>query len=573
MKKITTLFVLLVFILSTVSAVAEQNAVSGEQPEVVAVSAKNVQEIDDEIPNSIMEKARNQDSVALCVRYLKNKYPDATAVRLNAICQRLKAQVAKGNIDKTDIAQARMLTAERLRAFANLDADKRKLLLNMKPEVRARLARLDNDKLQRLVNLDRAQLEKLKLMDRSRLKKLADKDPKEIKAALDKFRVKRINLQDLYRQREIAKNRLEIAKRRYNQAKERYEKAKENLEKARKEFRAAVEKGDEEAAVEHAKEYLLHVADIVINSLEKIKATTEEDDDLTEEEANEIIADLDEKIVKIEDLKDQVEAAQTKDEVKEAGIQIINAWKRMRHKIRLQAGRIIKSKVMDVLKRVEQLESRLDKALAKLEEQGYDVSDVDDLVDQFSSKIDSARDKFRDASDKFKEAHDLADNDNASQEEITNLVDEGKSLVKEAHNDLKEAHELFKEIVRKIKGIAGDDAETALEQSEENEVEVIEEIECTTDAECSENQVCEENECKDVEEEEIDDEKETEVEYEDLCEDNEGTWLEDYSECEYLSQEVCEENGGTFSECASACRHDSEAEICTLQCVPLCTFA
>ncbi len=58
------------------------------------------------------------------------------------------------------------------------------------------------------------------------------------------------------------------------------------------------------------------------------------------------------------------------------------------------------------------------------------------------------------------------------------------------------------------------------------------------------------------------------------CADSGGTWLEEYQECENASADWCqEESGGQFEECASACRHDPEAEMCTLQCVPVCGFA
>ena len=55
------------------------------------------------------------------------------------------------------------------------------------------------------------------------------------------------------------------------------------------------------------------------------------------------------------------------------------------------------------------------------------------------------------------------------------------------------------------------------------------------------------------------------------CEENGGTWLSNFNECEYISQTWCEENDGTFFECESACRNTG-AEICTLQCVPVCKF-
>lgn len=52
-----------------------------------------------------------------------------------------------------------------------------------------------------------------------------------------------------------------------------------------------------------------------------------------------------------------------------------------------------------------------------------------------------------------------------------------------------------------------------------------------------------------------------------------GTWLAEHQECEYISAEWCADQGGEFSECASACRHDPNAEICTMQCVQVCSFS
>ncbi|HLC96580.1 MAG TPA: eight-cysteine-cluster domain-containing protein [Candidatus Nanoarchaeia archaeon] len=56
------------------------------------------------------------------------------------------------------------------------------------------------------------------------------------------------------------------------------------------------------------------------------------------------------------------------------------------------------------------------------------------------------------------------------------------------------------------------------------------------------------------------------------CEAVEGTWLDQYKECEYISEADCTSLGGSFQECASACRHDPTAEICTMQCVPVCSL-
>lgn len=57
------------------------------------------------------------------------------------------------------------------------------------------------------------------------------------------------------------------------------------------------------------------------------------------------------------------------------------------------------------------------------------------------------------------------------------------------------------------------------------------------------------------------------------CQTNGGNWLDDYQECENANQYWCEKNNGKFFSCESACRHNSDAEICTKQCVPVCKFA
>jgi len=56
-----------------------------------------------------------------------------------------------------------------------------------------------------------------------------------------------------------------------------------------------------------------------------------------------------------------------------------------------------------------------------------------------------------------------------------------------------------------------------------------------------------------------------------LCDRYDGNWLADHKECEYISPQQCSLMGGEFSECESACRHNPAAEICTLQCVLVCS--
>ena len=56
------------------------------------------------------------------------------------------------------------------------------------------------------------------------------------------------------------------------------------------------------------------------------------------------------------------------------------------------------------------------------------------------------------------------------------------------------------------------------------------------------------------------------------CKNLGGKWISDAQECENISKENCDKLGGDFNECASACRNDPNAEICTMQCVLVCSF-
>lgn len=57
-----------------------------------------------------------------------------------------------------------------------------------------------------------------------------------------------------------------------------------------------------------------------------------------------------------------------------------------------------------------------------------------------------------------------------------------------------------------------------------------------------------------------------------LCNSKGGQWSEKVRECLGVDKNVCQSIGGQFNECASACRNNPEAEICTMQCVQVCSI-
>lgn len=62
------------------------------------------------------------------------------------------------------------------------------------------------------------------------------------------------------------------------------------------------------------------------------------------------------------------------------------------------------------------------------------------------------------------------------------------------------------------------------------------------------------------------------LQHKESCEAAGGNWLSAYRECEGIGQSWCEQEMGRWNECASACRHDPDAEMCIMVCVPVCGF-
>lgn len=50
-----------------------------------------------------------------------------------------------------------------------------------------------------------------------------------------------------------------------------------------------------------------------------------------------------------------------------------------------------------------------------------------------------------------------------------------------------------------------------------------------------------------------------------------GEWDSLNGECLGVDANICQEIGGEWNDCASACRNDPKAEVCTMQCVQVCS--
>ncbi len=318
-------------------------------------------------------------------------------------------------------------------------------------------------------------------MSRAQQKGILAMENESALQAMEKFSLKPINKSMMFKKRIIAANRLRQAEQNYLRARQNYLKSLNSYRQVKTQFLEAKERLREckdvdseecnelrERAQNHSREMVINSANMIIEHLNKIKEKVESSETMDTERAEEIISEIDGYISELEDAIAQAEAAETKDEIKDAAKTVSKIWIRIRNRERLHAASVVKARVWGIMKRSEHLEERLDSTLANMEEQGINVEDIDAKVDEFSAKIEQAKDKYEQAQDLMDGAYLEED-----KEKLKEIVDEAKQLINEAHELLKEAHALLVEIVKDIKSAGGEI--TPEEETEEEEYEVVEE--------------------------------------------------------------------------------------------------
>lgn len=472
-KKLTSLFVLMIFILSIVPlAIAEDATTTGSG-------------------DGTTEEVDSIETPPVRARAVK-PVPALTAAKVNAV---RKAEI-KEEVKETT------------RELAMLRAVK-----NAAPAVKEKLNSLSDE-----------EKDKLKLMTREKLKEMSKLSADKIKTALQNKVVVKVKEENLYRKRVVAEEKLKAAEKRYQNAKENLAKARNSYEKRKNQFNELKDQikacegvdSDECTALEaeilaEAKALVIDSADVAVNNLEQVKERVNQNDDISDEDAEDIIADLDAAIKELEDAKADAEAAVTKEEVQEAARIVNSVWKRIRLHAENYAVRLANAKVGEIVVRSEHLESRLECILDSLEEQGIEVEDLQTKVDKFSELIDLADTKFGEGKALYEEAKALRTNDatDADKEKIKELSRQARELVKEAHKALQDAHRVLTEILKDIRSAGGkltgscnavdEDGNLTL-VVDENEAEDIEEVESDDSDDSSD-----EDETDEEDEEEIDD--------------------------------------------------------------------
>jgi len=324
--------------------------------------------------------------------------------------------------------------------------------------------------------------EKIGKLDRARLKECLN-NTDDCKEKLKGMKVIKEKVKDHLRQREIAKDKLLEAQNKFLKAMDKYLEAKNWQLRAQNEFKGLKLKLAEckvnntncteleNKTFEKAQEDLLAIADRLIQHLEKVKSRVESAENLNATEAQKAIDKIDDLISKLEDAKDDVDAADTQAELKAAAQLIRDAWKEIQSSIFQYAEEVIHSRVGEIFARSELLETKLEAVVEKLKAKGINTTQIEGKLDNFSAKINDARTKMTQANKLFDEAKDLRESGNKTG--AKDKLEEAKNLTLEAHQDLKDAHAILQDLVHMInqKGESFNPDEV----NEDEDVEIVQE--------------------------------------------------------------------------------------------------
>ena len=345
------------------------------------------------------------------------------------------ADLKQENIDKlVELRQDRMdkiseLKEEKIEKLTDLRRERLAKLTDLKQEKLDKLAELREDNLRRLTALTKDKLEqlsqdltdeemaKLSHFRQAEINELAKQKREDLKRRLESVKLVTKQKIDLFRERAITAERLAKAKEKYADAQEDFANLQKAYDKRRNDLveqkqlreRYCRENPDsarcDEATTEvvnTGKNFLEDATLRAIKHFEKLQAKIESSDDISEERAQAMLTELDGIIMRLTDLLNDIRVAESRERLNELAKDLRELWNNVKYKGVVQANKVIQSKLSDLIKRADYTGERIDSAIAELENNGVDVSELNELLEKYYDFIAKAR-SFYDESNSLRD--------------------------------------------------------------------------------------------------------------------------------------------------------------------------
>ncbi len=253
----------------------------------------------------------------------------------------------------------------------------------------------------------------------------------------------------------------------YKNVQEEYQTSQERVREAKQSYQDSMEKFlDAKARLEDSRtsgtifdlknatrNFLLHTIDYTILHLEVL-----EDSAIKAENSGfaPFIAtdNLKNYIGQLEDLKDDVEAAETREEFQAVIKEIRNIWQHINLESRYFILGTANNRIDTFLERGESISDRIEAEIERLVDAGVDTTELERLQDKYNEALEEAKDSHDQATQLFDE-HNGFDNDGVLEvedaEEAREFLDEAGSLVRETQQQLKDGYSVLREIFAELK--------------------------------------------------------------------------------------------------------------------------
>lgn len=195
-----------------------------------------------------------------------------------------------------------------------------------------------------------------------------------------------------------------------NAAAEAYQKAKTQWQQRREELQTKKQQITEEAKkqdLEKAKTMVLKAIDRTISKLQKIIQIIQKMKVITEERKTKIVSDLNAQITTLQELKSQVSAATTKEELKSVVGDVKNRFVNIREIVKKIVSEILASHIDKTIEKLNSIVTKLETEIANLKTQGQNVTDFEKTLTDAKTLLSQATDKNK-AGD-WKGARNLAE--------------------------------------------------------------------------------------------------------------------------------------------------------------------
>lgn len=184
-----------------------------------------------------------------------------------------------------------------------------------------------------------------------------------------------------------AKDQYQMLKDNYDNAKKNYQEAKDSFNSAKQNFKSARSNLSKDELKVKTQDYLARSIDYMIAHLEILKDRANTEKAYLPFDA---AANIDSHITELNNIKSNVQAANTTQELSDAARQLDDTWKKINLEARYYAGLIVNKKIDQFILNADNA-TRMDSIIQRLKDQGKDVTTLEGYASSFNTFMSEAK--------------------------------------------------------------------------------------------------------------------------------------------------------------------------------------